>query len=91
MDVVVEFTYRDNDGIAWFEDGRIYINLRWVSIEDEIEWYIDEGFIHEYIEHILGLGHRNAVFVERVLRKLLYTEWYQMPPTKMLYGKHCKD
>ncbi|MET1101149.1 MAG: hypothetical protein ABWW69_01525, partial [Pyrodictiaceae archaeon] len=60
------------------------INLRWINIEDEIEWYIDESFMHEYIEHVLGLGHDRAVYVENILRKILYSEWFKKN-TRTLY------
>jgi hypothetical protein len=86
VDVII--TARENDGAAWFEDNKIFINIRWLQVEDEAEWFIDESFIHEYVEHILGLGHENAVFVERVLRTMLYSEWYGQYPLNILYGKH---
>jgi hypothetical protein len=78
---------RDDDAAAWYKDGKIYINIRWLNIEREAEWYIDESFIHEYVEHLLGLGHERAVYVERVLRELLYREWYGVHPLKILYGR----
>ena len=83
----IELTYRDDDGVAWFDGERIYVNLRWINIEEEVAWYIDESFIHEYIEHVLGLGHERAVFVEKVLRKLVYREWFGVCPTAILYGR----
>ncbi|BEP18010.1 hypothetical protein PYJP_13620 [Pyrofollis japonicus] len=86
VDVII--TSRENDGAAWFEDDKIFINIRWLQVEDEAEWFIDESFIHEYVEHILGLGHENAVFVERVLRMMLYSQWYGQCPINILYGDH---
>ena len=80
----------DNDGAAWFKDGKIYINIRWLNTELEAEWFIDESFIHEYIEHMLGLGHERAVYVERVLRELLYREWYGAHPLRILYGRAAR-
>ena len=85
--VAVDFEYRDNDGAAWFTGDRIVVNIKWLNIEDEAVWYIDESFIHEYIEHVLGLGHEAAVYVERVLRRLLYREWFGVCPTEILYGE----
>jgi hypothetical protein len=76
----------ENDGAAWFKDGKIYINIRWLNTELEAEWFIDESFMHEYIEHLLGLGHERAVYVEKVLRELLYKEWYGVHPLRILYG-----
>lgn len=66
----VEFTVREDDGAAWFDAGRVVVNLRWLMFDWEAERYIVECFIHEYIEHVLGLGHETAVFVERVLRSM---------------------
>jgi hypothetical protein len=80
----------DNDGAAWFKDGKIYINIRWLNTEQEAEWFIDESFMHEYVEHLLGLGHERAVYIERVLRELLYKEWYGVHPLKILYGKAAR-
>lgn len=83
----VELTYRENDGAAWVKDGIIYINIRWINVEEEAEWYIDESFIHEYVEHFLGLGHETAVYVERVMRRLLYRQWYSGAcPLEILYA-----
>ena len=82
----IEFTYRDNDGAAWFDGRKIYINLRWINVEEEVAWYIDEGFMHEYIEHVLGLGHEKAVYVEKILRKLVYSSWFGENPIRILYG-----
>jgi len=48
---------------------------------------LDESFIHEYVEHILGLGHEKAVFVEKVLRETIYSEWYGQDPLTILYGE----
>ena len=86
----VILVYRDDDGAAWYKDGRIYINVRWLNIEQEAEWFIDESFMHEYVEHLLGLGHERAVYVERVLRELLYREWYGVHPLKILYGRAAR-
>ncbi|BES81222.1 hypothetical protein [Pyrodictium abyssi] len=84
--VEVSITSRDDDAAAWYNDGVIYINVRWLQLEEEAEWFIDESFIHEYVEHVLGLGHESAVFVENVLRDNLYREWYGVNPTQMLYS-----
>ncbi len=78
---------RDDDAAAWFKENKIFINIRWIQIEDEVEWFLDESFIHEYIEHVLGLGHQRAVFVEKVLRETLYSEWYGQNPLNLLYGR----
>ncbi|WP_143522012.1 hypothetical protein [Pyrodictium delaneyi] len=83
----IVITTQDDDGAAWYSNGTIYINVRWLQLEDEAEWFIDESFIHEYIEHVIGLGHENAVFVETVLRDYLYREWYGVNPTLILYGE----
>ncbi|ABM80927.1 hypothetical protein [Hyperthermus butylicus] len=77
----------EDDGAAWFKKGKIYINVRWLNLEEEAEWFIDESFMHEYIEHLLGLGHNSAIYVEKVLRKLLYSEWYGFNPVNLLYGR----
>jgi len=84
--VSVRLDYREGDGAAWVEDGAIVINVKWINVEEEAEWYIDESFIHEYVEHVLGLGHSAAVYVEKALRKLLYREWYGVCPLSILYG-----
>jgi hypothetical protein len=84
--VAVELVYREDDGAAWVEGGIVMINVKWINVEDEAEWYIDESFIHEYVEHILGLGHENAVYVERVLRRMLYRDWYGFCPLRLLYA-----
>jgi len=84
--VGVELVYREDDGAAWVEGDTVQINVKWINIEEEAEWYIDESFIHEYIEHVLGLGHERAVFVEKVLRRLLYSEWYGACPLSLLYA-----
>lgn len=78
--------YKDNDGAAWIEGDTIVINIKWLNLEEEAEWYIDESFIHEYVEHVLGLGHAAAVYVEKLLRNILYTEWFGVHPLKLLYG-----
>ncbi len=83
----VELVVSEWDGAAWFENNRIVVNVRWLNVEEEAVWYIDESFMHEYIEHVLGLGHESAVYVERVLRKLLYSEWFGADPTTILYGR----
>ncbi len=62
----IVFVFREDDGAAWYESGRIVINLRWINSEDEIENYIIESFIHEYVEHVLGLGHNAALYAEKV-------------------------
>jgi len=85
--VLVDLVYREGDGAAWIEDGGIKINIKWINVEDEAVWYIDESFMHEYVEHILGLGHDNAVYVEKVLRRLLYAEWYGFCPLRLLYAE----
>ncbi len=77
---------KDDDAAAWFKKNKIFINIRWLQIEAEAEWFLDESFMHEYIEHILGLGHQRAVFVEKVLRETLYSEWYGQNPLNILYG-----
>ncbi len=64
----IDFVMCEDDGVAWYERGRIVINLRWVNFEDEVEEYIDTAFIHEYVEHILGLGHETALQVEKLLK-----------------------
>ncbi len=84
-DVII--VVKDDDAAAWFKKNKIFINIRWIQIEDEVEWFLDESFIHEYIEHVLGLGHQRAVFVENVLRETLYSEWYGQNPLNILYGK----
>ena len=83
----VDIVVSDLDGAAWYDGRRIVVNVRWVNVEDEAAWYMDESFMHEYIEHVLGLGHERAVFVERVLRRLLYREWFGVEPTMILYGR----
>ncbi|KSW12392.1 hypothetical protein CF15_06590 [Pyrodictium occultum] len=83
--VEVEITTRENDGAAWYKDNVIYINVRWLQLEEEAEWFIDESFMHEYIEHVLGLGHEKAIFIEMVLRDSLYRDWYGVNPLKLLY------
>ena len=85
--VNVTFVVKDDDGAAWMKDDTIFINLKWINIEEEIAWYLDESFIHEYIEHVLGLGHEAAVYVEQVLRRMLYSEWFNGTcPLSILYG-----
>ncbi|HIP86002.1 MAG TPA: hypothetical protein EYH17_05095, partial [Pyrodictium sp.] len=69
--VYIDFTVREDDGAAWYESGKIVINLRWLNFDWEVENYILECVIHEYIEHVMGLGHRAASFVEKVIRGLL--------------------
>jgi len=66
----MEITINDNDGMGWMENGKIVINIRW-SDEDSIVDDIVSTFIHEYIEHVLGLGHDNAVKGEKIVMKLL--------------------
>ena len=83
----VDIVVSEWDAAAWYRDGKIYVNVRWVNVEEEVAWYIDESFIHEYVEHVLGLGHEGATYVERVLRRLLYRDWYGVEPTEILYGK----
>ncbi len=83
--VAVRLSYREDDGAAWYEDGEIVVNVKWINVEEEAEWYIDESFIHEYIEHVLGLGHAAAVYVEKALRRLLYRDWYGRCPLSILY------
>ncbi len=78
--------YKDDDGAAWIEGDTIVINIKWINIEDEVEWYIDESFIHEYVEHVLGLGHEVAVYVEHILRIFLYQEWFGKHPVLILYS-----
>lgn len=84
--VNIMIKYKDDDGAAWIEGDTIVINVKWINIEEEVEWYIDESFIHEYIEHVLGLGHEVAVYVEQVLRRLLYREWFGKHPALILYS-----
>jgi hypothetical protein len=83
----VDLVVSEWDGAAWYEDGKIVVNVRWLNVEDEAAWYIDESFMHEYVEHVLGLGHRCAVFVEKILRRILYSEWFGFDPTALLYGR----
>ncbi len=82
----VEIVAREDDGAAWFKDNKIFINIRWVQIEEETVWFLDESFMHEYVEHVLGLGHNRAVFVEKLLRETIYSEWYGQNPLSILYG-----
>ncbi len=82
----VDIVVSEWDGAAWYRDGKIYVNVRWLNVEEEAVWYIDESFMHEYVEHVLGLGHERALYVERILRKLLYREWFGVEPTAILYG-----
>ncbi len=84
--VEIELVSRECDGAAWFNEGRICINLRWLNLVEEAEWYIDEAFMHEYVEHVLGLGHDAAVYVEKVLRRILYRDWYGSDPLLLFYG-----
>lgn len=65
--VNLEFTLREDDGACWFEDGKIMVNLKWLY-EWDAEDYISDCIIHEYIEHILGLGHAAAVIAEKASR-----------------------
>jgi len=69
--VYIDFTVREDDGAAWYESGKIVINLRWLNFDWEAENYILECIIHEYIEHVIGLGHRVASYAEKVVRGLL--------------------
>jgi len=69
--VYVDFTVREDDGAAWYESGKIVINLRWLNFDWEVENYILECIIHEYIEHVVGLGHRAALYAEKVVQGLL--------------------
>jgi len=84
--VNVTVSLKDDDGAAWFDGDTIVINIRWLMLEEEAEWYVDESFIHEYIEHVLGLGHDAALFVEEALRTMLYREWFNTHPLNILYG-----
>lgn len=68
----VRFVIRSYDGQGWFEEGAIVINARWMD-EDECVDYIVYTFIHEYVEHVLGLGHERAEYVERAIKKLITT------------------
>lgn len=69
--VYVDFTVKEDDGAAWYESGKIVINLRWLNFDWEVENYILECIIHEYIEHVMGLGHRAASYAEKIVRGLL--------------------
>ena len=66
MEIV--FVIKEDDGMAWYENGKIYINARWLTDDiDDVVKDIVSSFIHEYVEHILGLGHEKAVYVEKKL------------------------
>jgi len=65
---MVKVVIKDDDGMGWFEDGEIVINVRWSS-EDSIVDDISYTFIHEYIEHVLRLGHDKAVKAEKLIRE----------------------
>lgn len=68
--IKVKFVIKDMDGQGWFEDGAIVINARW--LDEDCEKDIILTFIHEYVEHVLGLGHERAVYAEKAVKKLLY-------------------
>jgi len=82
--VCIDFTVREDDGAAWYESGKIVINLRWLNFDWEVENYILECIIHEYIEHVVGLGHRAALYAEKVVRGLLLE-------TRKTVGVKAKD
>ena len=64
----IAFVIKEDDGMAWYEDGKIYINARWLTDDvNDVVKDITSSFIHEYVEHILGLGHEKAVYVEKKL------------------------
>ncbi len=62
---------REDDGLAWIEDGEVVINARWLTNHppdiDEIIEEINRSVIHEILEHILGLGHEYAVAGETLV------------------------
>lgn len=68
-DIEVDIVIKDGDGQAWYEDGKIVINVNlWLTDNiDKIIEDINKCFIHEYIEHVLGLGHENAVIAEKIV------------------------
>jgi len=57
---------REDDGCCWIEDGTLFLNLRWASPRDVVE-YIDRCVIHEVVEHVLGEGHRVAEAAEKLV------------------------
>lgn len=68
--VEVVLVTREDDGLGWYGEGRVYINCRWIG-EEEAEETISLTFLHEYVEHVLGLGHSRAEYVERAVQTLL--------------------
>lgn len=68
--VDVKIVIKDNDGLGWFENGEIVINARWIY-EWDAEQTIAYTFLHEYLEHVLRLGHEKAEYAEITIRKLL--------------------
>lgn len=61
----------ENDGLAWLDENDIVINARWLTNHppdiSEIIEEINRSIIHELIEHIIGLGHRYAVYAEELI------------------------
>jgi len=65
--ICIEIVIRDDDGLGWYEDEKIFINARWLTEADAADEIL-YTFIHEYLEHILRLGHRRAEYAERRLK-----------------------
>jgi len=66
----VKIVVKDDDGMGWFENGKIVINVRW-STEESIVEDLVSTFLHEYLEHVLGLGHDYAEEGEGMVMDLL--------------------
>jgi len=66
----LKIVVRECDGMGWFEDGDIVINVRW-SCEETVVEDIVSTYIHEFVEHVLGLGHEAAERAERLVVGLL--------------------
>jgi len=67
----LEVVVVEDDGLAWFVDGVIYVNARWLTnhppdIREVVE-EISRCVLHELLEHVIGLGHEYAVIGESMV------------------------
>lgn len=75
MDAIreIRIVIKEDDGMAWMEDGVLYLNARWLTnFPEDIDEVIDEivtSTVHEIVEHLFDLGHDVAVRSETYVSK----------------------
>lgn len=67
----IEFTIREDDGLAWVNGDTIVINARWLTNHppnvNEVIDEINRSVLHEILEHYHGLGHECALAAESLV------------------------